>query len=455
MASSASRRARSSQDGEGMDPLLFVGLFGVVLLMTFVLWSTFHAQISRVYGSYRLFTNAPWWFVGEYVGNIPYLVAPFHDWWFYWRHVDYSEVEIKSVLDSSMPINIFLMIAVSLPLAIRGIRWSSKTNPLNQNNFGRAKDYTVWSFMKAQEGLYPHLKLYGALNLLKQSINEGRMRMADTAKQFVLGHGLLSRECDKDTIRIDRDRALAAFRGQLGAYWHSVERLTPQQLVLFGAFAPKAAANDPKMTDAEYKAAIAASADLLARYWNVFTPDENGNVPSPRQLVANLVKSKVYKDAMASALKYSESKVVKEIVGKHAYVKTVLYELLDITNGARRTGVLESASFRWLKIIDRRLWYTMNNVGRAVAFPEVSGIYAHYLYEMRAGRAVEKPMVETAVDALQGAFDKLLFTTEEWTRIQGEWEKEDKAEEEVMRQTVAEVEPQDGEAEQAGEREYA
>jgi hypothetical protein len=418
------RQHQTKQPSEGMDPVLLLAMVGLVFLMGAVLWWKYHQAVTKAYGTWRLITNFPAWLFGEYVANVPVLVRPFHDAWAYFHDVNYAEVELHTLFDTSWPVNLALLLGVMLPLAWRSISVSLRTNPLNHRNFGKPKDFTVFTFMKAQEKVYPHLKLYGALNMLKQPINEGRLRMPDTEKQFVLGHHLVSREATADKIVIDRDRATAVFRGQIGPYWRGLEKLSVQELVLFGAFAPKAAACDPKMSDDEYEEALDTSAKLLKDFWLVFSPDANGHVPSGRKLLERLAKSPVCKEAVASAKRYASNRLVAGVVGRHAYVATVLYELLD---AARKTGVLPSAEFRWLKLVDRRLWLVLNTVGRCVAFPEVGGVYAHYLYELKAKRATEKLMVETATDALQGAFDKLIFTEAEWTKVEDLWAEEDRA----------------------------
>ena len=400
---------------------------GVVLLCGYLLWSKYHAVISAIYGYWRMLTNAAGWLVGEHVQNVPYLVKPFHDAAEYFRVVEFKDVQWETIVATSIPVNIGLLLLVLIPLAVRSIRTSWKTNPLNHKNFGGSKDFTVESFMKAQEGVYPHLKLYSALNLLKQPINEGRLRMGDTEKQFVMGHGLVSRESRIDHIVINRVAAERVFTAQVGNYWRGLDALKAHELVLFAVFAPKAAAIDPKMSDADYEASLAESAALMKALWEeVFCPDAGGDVPSGRGFLAKLEASSVFQRAQKTAKRYATRPVVSEITQQHAYVRTVLFELM---RAAGRTGVLPSADVRWCKLVDRQLWFTLNTVGRSVAVTEVAGIYAHYLYEQKAKRAVERPMVEPAVEALQEAFARMVFTEKEWASIEAEWIAQDHARE--------------------------
>lgn len=413
-------RASQGNGGQssGLDPLMVAVLVGGVVVLCIVLWQRFHTPLSWAYGAWRMLTNSVAWVFGEFVFNVPGLIKPFHDAAAYFWAVDPSQVTFDTIRNTSIPVNIGLLVFVILPIAVRSILVSLKTNPFNHKNFGKAKDFTLDSFMKAQEKIYPHLKLFGSLNLLKQGVNHGRLRMADNAKQFIMSHRLVHRESAVDKILIEREASAKVFKSQLGSYWTGVDALSPVELILFAAFAPKAAACDPATTDDAYEASLKLSADLIDCYWHVFSPEPDGSVPSPKAFVQKLVASTEFAKAKRVAVDYAKLPAVQKIIQGHAYVRTVLYALLV---QARKTGVLPSAEFRWCKVIDRELWFTMNTVGRNVAVPEVAGVFAHYLYEVKAMQATDRPMVDTAVDALQEAFAKLTFTVDEWNAVRKSW----------------------------------
>jgi intracellular multiplication protein IcmP len=101
-----------------------------------------------------------------------------------------------------------------------------------------------------------------------------------------------------------------------------------------------------------------------------------------------------------------KSRRVKPLLERHAYVYTMMAGLLE---EARTPGVLASCDFRWLKPKDRRLFYTMNCVGRRTAFAEVAGIFAHWLAEKSTGRALYVPYVAEAVRGLKEAMDQFVY----------------------------------------------
>ncbi|EKE24676.1 MAG: IcmP [uncultured bacterium] len=108
--------------------------------------------------------------------------------------------------------------------------------------------------------------------------------------------------------------------------------------------------------------------------------------------------------------KYENTKLVQRITQKHAYVYTVMASMLE---GAREDGVQASADFLWLKPVDRRLWYVLNNVGRQTAFVEIAGAFAHWKAEKEAGIKLLTPMVEEATKALEIVLKEIVYKPDE------------------------------------------
>lgn len=122
--------------------------------------------------------------------------------------------------------------------------------------------------------------------------------------------------------------------------------------------------------------------------------------PIEKEVKKSLFKSS--KNTKTERVKGSEK--IYEIIDKHYYEKCVFSALLD---EARKTGVLATAEFIWLKKVNRDLWYMLSQTGRTASFCEISGAWAHYLTEKKVGRKIATPMVHKAIDAA----DKYLFET--------------------------------------------
>lgn len=95
-------------------------------------------------------------------------------------------------------------------------------------------------------------------------------------------------------------------------------------------------------------------------------------------------------------------KAIERHTSQHAYTNSAMFSLLDWAR--ENGGVIATAEFRWLKQLDRSLWYTLNNVGRRAFHTEGGGAVAHFFSE----RVAQHPLVEPHVDeAINGILDYL------------------------------------------------
>ena len=95
---------------------------------------------------------------------------------------------------------------------------------------------------------------------------------------------------------------------------------------------------------------------------------------------------------------------VNEWLARHGYVRSALVGLYA------RDLRLPPARFRWLKGVDRTLWYGLHSADTAKVFVEGAGIAAQARAEVRAGKlGLPRPgiMVEQAVEGLQADLESL------------------------------------------------
>jgi hypothetical protein len=101
-----------------------------------------------------------------------------------------------------------------------------------------------------------------------------------------------------------------------------------------------------------------------------------------------------------------DQKIVKAIskyANKHAYTNTAMYALLEW--GRKQGGVFAAAEIRWVKAIDRTLWYALNNCGRRAFHIEGAGAVSHFFTERVAGGPMVEPYVDQAIDGLEDYID--------------------------------------------------
>lgn len=96
---------------------------------------------------------------------------------------------------------------------------------------------------------------------------------------------------------------------------------------------------------------------------------------------------------------YFEDVIADEVMSGHNYVRCGLMSLNQAACDGGRISLEEIKSA--VKSKDRTLWYALKCAGRQVAFAEVAGIHAHWLFEKDKGRRVSYPCVQEAVEALR------------------------------------------------------
>lgn len=255
--------------------------------------------------------------------------------------------------------------------------------------------YNMRDLARYEKENWPQISSVVELDLLKTDIDTGPWAMAMQPMQFCKKHQLLEeirpqrregmarKEWDKVEVALRRGEANRIFALQLGPLWRGADQLPPYAKALFVVFAAR--------INAETKEAV----KLLA------------------QFSASATTKKIDMRGVDDLLKkYENTKLVQAITKSHAYVLTVLASMLA---GAREDGVQASADFLWLKPIDRRMWYTLNAVGRQTAFVEIAGIFAHWVAEKEAGRKLLIPMVEEATKALEIALKEVVYKPDETT----------------------------------------
>lgn len=223
---------------------------------------------------------------------------------------------------------------------------------------------------------FPSLRVIDGLDLVNTPLNEGPWAMAKTPVEFARQHKLIERDPVTNLWAVKTARAKMLFSSQLGKRWQGINALQPHERALFGVFA----------AFIHYQRETAEK--VLEEINRRLTPAKvkTGNLD--------------FSPAEAVFADFADTPQVKEVTDKHAYLLTVFSAMLE---QARSTGIVASSQFLWLKPLDRRLWYVLNNVGRKAVFSEGSGVRSHKMAEDEIGKAISMPMVDEAVVALEAA----------------------------------------------------
>lgn len=221
-------------------------------------------------------------------------------------------------------------------------------------------------------------------NLVDTDIHKGPWAMSLRPLDFAEKNNIVFPERTSDgkqIARLKKGEAHMVFSMQMGPLWKGLDTLPPYALALFAAFCAKAENDDTGARKLLNQISRSSHAGKL---------DFGGT----RELLVKHVKSKK----------------VGRAVGPHAYLLTVMAEMLEL---ARTDGVLATADFLWLKLVDRRLWFMLSSVGRQTPFAEVAGPFCHWKIEKRLRRKLKTPMVSEAVVALDAALAQIIYNPED------------------------------------------
>lgn len=250
--------------------------------------------------------------------------------------------------------------------------------------------------LRAQEQYnWPAIMPVVKQDLVETSIDTGPWAMALSPMEFARKYQLLKKEDaildtpvpgQEMTAGIRRGDAKRVFTLQLGSYWDGFDRCPPHVRALAAVFLARLNRD---------RASANKILDVLDKTATQGKPD--------------------YTMATAVLRKYQNTELVQEIIVKHAYLLTVMASLLQ---ESRDDGVVPSSEFLWLKIVDRRLWYMLNCVGRQTPFSEVSGPFAHWKAELAMGRRSLVPMIDEAIKALEIAVKEVKLSPKELRELE-------------------------------------
>lgn len=182
----------------------------------------------------------------------------------------------------------------------------------------------------------------------------------------------------------DREKAAIVYSEQLGPAWTSSDDLPPFIKGLYAALIAFAC-TDNENTD--YATDKEKSMDLLKQFNKSWQPPGKKNAAYMNVKGVN----KIIKE-------YESTESIQDVLNSHAFVSTVFSSLLE---KAREKGKLGTALFQWLKVVDRHLWYALNQEGGACAWSEAAGCRGHKLSESSAKGAIYKRTIENSVNALE------------------------------------------------------
>lgn len=187
---------------------------------------------------------------------------------------------------------------------------------------------------------------------------------------------------------LDRSRCRALFIADLGVPVSSLSELSQHEKAMFAIFGTRL------LADGTDHAAAQVLLDQLNR--SCHTGTWNGKPGYPDFSVSE-----------AAFAKYASRPDAAKWLAKHPYPRTLLHAM---HSAALAFGRLPSSHFRWLKGIDRPLWYALNTTGRKAPFVESAAVFTQTLWEdfsFDRGYRLTQPCVDDAIDGLEAYLVKV------------------------------------------------
>ncbi len=183
-------------------------------------------------------------------------------------------------------------------------------------------------------------------------------------------------------LLFDRTKCKKILIEQLGSKIKDINDLSDCEKTMFTIFASRLFTNKPE-----------TAIELVDKLnYSCHTHTFNGKKGYPDLTITNSLFNK-YKD------KYKDE--IKKLINIYSYSRTLLYAMHI---GSVKKGKLPSSYFRWLKGMDRGLFYALNTTGRMTPFIESTGVFSHHLwcdFNHKNNINYSEPMLEEAIDGIE------------------------------------------------------
>lgn len=363
------------------NSMWFLWLMALAFVSAFIIWYFGHVHIVRfVFFLDEIQAKCILFFINSpALANVLYIL----------QTVDPAQVKWADLIDVTTSVGFYTRYPVMVTLVICAFWLYWADVPLKFR-----KQYSMKTLRAQEQVNWPAIAPVIKEDLVPTSVDEGPWAMALLPMEFARKYDLLKKEdivLDKMlpgmemTAGLRKGEAKRIFTLQLGAYWEGFERCPAHVCALAAIFIAR----------------MNRDRDAARKILDTINVTYAKGKPN-------------YAIARPVLKKYLNTEIVQEVLQLHGYVLTVMASLLQ---EARKDGVLASAEFLWLKVVDRRLWYMLNCVGRQVPYCEVGGPFSHWIAETAMKRRSRVPMIDEATKGLEVAIKGIKLTPKQMQEL--------------------------------------
>lgn len=353
--------------------IVYLAVLGAAALLAWYVWDSYHATIAY-YG-----LRWTWMLLG--LVDFPWMPQAVSEWRQETAAIA-AQAQLVPLGDliALMDRAGYLFVGIPLALTFRGIVTAGR----HRANLTRRRiDATnlPWIMAKHAPAVIPAL-YYGDEKTQLLNVDPPEHRSSLNPEEWVARHGLLVNG------KLDRRKARLLLIEDLGRRITSIDELHPHERALFAVFSLRLF---PGSKDREQAQDLL---DALNRSCHRGTHD--GKRGYPEFAAAD--------DAFATAARHEHA---RKWIAKHPYPRTLLHAM---HKEALLTGALASSHFRWLKGIDRGLWYALNTTGRKTPFMESAAVFTQTQWEEFAqdcGYELREPYLDDALNGVESYLVKI------------------------------------------------
>ena len=349
--------------------LVYLGMTALAIGGLWLLWSEYHADISY-YGlkwAWFQLSSMDWPFMPDVIRSA--------------RHQAFvlgaapATVTFEQLL-ALLNLPAYAFVCIPVFLLVRAFRIAQK-HPANQTRRQITVDTLPWIMSAHAPAIIPSLYYGDLLNT-----DPPEHRSSKNPEEWVAEHSLLVNGV------FDRDSCRALLDQHLGNPVTSLEAMAPHEKCLFTVFGSRLLSDGIDIEKSQHLL------DALNRSCHQGTWQGQRGYPD-----LSLTDAAFHT--------YAQHADAPGWLARHPYPRTLLHSM---HKAALATGKLPSAHFRWLKGIDRPLWYALNTTGRKGPFIESAAVFTQALWEDFAadnGYRLATPLLDDAIDGIEAYLIKI------------------------------------------------
>lgn len=270
----------------------------------------------------------------------------------------------------------------------------------------------------------PHLLIYKDIDPNRIDHNSGQLRLMDTPRRFCFENNLVSgftkrpskynpstykKVNEPDSIdknlkftvadesdyvpRLDIDKFEEVMMQALGEVFTSIDALTPTQTVVLGIALSLTCRADLNMSDEDAKKILKSTerqCDEIFKWAHI-------DLKTAHKVNLGFAAYPHLEQFREAIAEWRDHPIAVEVFNNHAYINTIILRCLT---DAKKLGVFQPSTLRWLLFYDRPLFAVVQNESRPSVFAENAATSSHYYVELKAGKKIYEPKLQIAYDGI-------------------------------------------------------